>query len=203
MYIQKVYLFLYMDSNIIKQYNDLVYDSRPVSLAEFMSNKYNIVHQQLFDDAITAYLKDNSDVLYNDISEEIAEDIAIKMFKQQNKIIEIKGSEYWMPSSILIITKKFPYKKKRVDLTKYWNLYQKHSDKNYNDIKVSIENIKDSEVFYIDYVNGIAYMRSRLNNIEFEVPFEYLNNETKVADDYTLSNTFTNMLQNHTNTTKI
>lgn len=191
------------DSNIIKQYNDLVYDSRPVSLTEFMSNKYNIVHQQLFDDAITSYLKDNHNVLYNDISEEIAEDIAIKMFKQQNKIIEIKGSEYWMPSSILIITKKFPYKKKRVDLTKYWNLYQEHSDKNYNDIKVSPENMKDSEVFYIDYVNGIAHMRSRLNNVEFEVPFEYLNNETKVADDYTLSNTFTSMLQNRINTAKV
>ena len=33
-------------------YNNLLYESRPVKFKDFIDNKYNIVHQQLYEDAL-------------------------------------------------------------------------------------------------------------------------------------------------------
>ena len=36
----------------ISNYNNMLYDSRPVTLNEYVSDKYNIIHKELFNDAL-------------------------------------------------------------------------------------------------------------------------------------------------------
>ena len=55
----------------ISNYNDMLYDSRPVTLNEYVSDKYNIIHKELFNDALDKYIKYyvskfiNNNFLYN------------------------------------------------------------------------------------------------------------------------------------------
>ena len=41
-----------------KKYNDMLYDTKPVKFSDFISNKYNIVHKQIYENAINSYIKD-------------------------------------------------------------------------------------------------------------------------------------------------
>jgi len=41
-----------------KLYNDMIYDTRPVKLNDFLSNKYNIVHRKLYQDALNKYIEE-------------------------------------------------------------------------------------------------------------------------------------------------
>lgn len=118
----------------------------------------------------------------NNLLEKIRE-YALYLYKLDHKIIEFKNSEYWMPSSILIISKIFPYSKKIVKLHKYWNNIQSLNDLNISDIKLTNYPINDAELLELNYVKGIAKMRSKLDDMEFEVPFGYLNENVSVSDD--------------------
>ena len=41
-----------INSNIINRYDDMLYENRPASLNEFLSNKYNNVHNELYKSAL-------------------------------------------------------------------------------------------------------------------------------------------------------
>ncbi len=116
------------------------------------------------------------------------------LYKKYHKIIEIKNSEYWMPSHARIINKISPYKKITVNLSKYWNMNQSNSESKLSDLKISKENILDSELVEINYVNGKAKIQSRINDITYEVPFKYLDENINISDDMILSNTFVNKI---------
>ena len=58
------------------------------------------------------------------------------------------------------------------------------------------EEINDAEILYLDYVNGKAKVESRLNDIQFEIDFDYINEDTKISDEYSLENNFTNKYYN-------
>lgn len=111
-------------------------------------------------------------------------------------IIEIPDKEYWQPSKCMIITKfisvQSPALKWEVDLTKYWNYYQRKKDKEIENVKLSQENILDSEIIDLNYVKGKAKLYSETLDEEYELDFDYLNGDTnKISDDYLLSkNTF-------------
>ena len=45
------------NSNIITRYDDMLYENRPVSLNEFLSNKLNNVHDELYNSALNKYIK--------------------------------------------------------------------------------------------------------------------------------------------------
>ena len=176
----------------ISEYNEMLYDSGPVSINEYISEKYNIVHNKLYNDALEKYLKSfilkyvNNDFIieWNNIqinSEneyEIIEDISnrkdyiisnvltslelsskilfkiypiiksfleniidletinnfnslyndilpifIKEYKRSHNIIEVKDTEYWMPSEVLIIHNIKPFAKHKYSLKDYWNYY--------------------------------------------------------------------------------
>ena len=116
---------------------------------------------------------------------------ALEEYKGQHKIIEIKNSEYWMPSSICVISTNKPYKKEIVDLSKYWNMNQSMNDISIYDIKNTNENINDSELYEINYITGIAKIRSRSTGLEYETPFKYLDGDINVSEDMTINKTFT------------
>ena len=232
--------------NHISEYNDMLYDSRPVSINEYISDKYNVIHNKLYNDALNKYLDSliskyiNEEFLsecrniFNDINnidniindknyitnilsnlglqnrflyniynlisfnneksdDELLDDIKIlfiKEYKRSHNIIEIKDTEYWMSSKIIIITNKPPYKKSLIDLKPYWNYYQRMNEYDISDLKITNENILDSEVYELDYVKGLASIESKVNDIQYKIPFKYLDENTKVSSKLKLTNTF-------------
>ena len=112
------------------------------------------------------------------------------LYKKYHKIIEIKNSEYWMPSHTRIINKIPPYKKINVDLSKYWNMIQSNNESKLSDLKITKENMLDSELIELNYVNGKAKVQSRTNDTTYEVPFKYLDETVNVSDEMILSNSF-------------
>ena len=178
-------------TNNIHNYNDLIYKSRPVKFDEYMNNKYNKIHNQLYLDALNKFLQDEDILSYKQFNEgegfKSLEDI-----KENTKIIELKNLEFWQPSSILVISKKYPFTQVKYDLEKYWNKFQDKSNKQINNIKLIQDEILDAEIIYLNYISGKATVESRLNDIKFDVDFEYIDNKTKIGDDYSLKDTFTN-----------
>ena len=114
-------------------------------------------------------------------------------FNKNHRILEIKNNEYWQPSSIMTISNVSPYKKNIYDLSKYWNMNQEYSNANIEELKIINENIKDAKLVSINYVNGTAKFVSKINDLDFTVPFKYLNNETIVSDEMKLNNLFRNI----------
>lgn len=112
------------------------------------------------------------------------------LYKKYHKIIEIKNSEYWMPSHTRIINKMPPYKKINIDLSKYWNMIQSNNESKLSDLKITKENMLDSELIELNYVNGKAKVQSRTNDTTYEVPFKYLDETVNVSDEMILSNSF-------------
>lgn len=118
--------------------------------------------------------------------------LVVSYYKKCHRIIEIKNSEYWMPSDIIVFGNSIPYTKTKVSLKKYWNYYQKHDEYDISYLKLKKDNnLLDSEVTYIDYVNGKANMHAKTEALDYNVPFKYLNEDSKISDEITLKNTFT------------
>ena len=158
-----------------------------ICLERNISERYNDIEYKLYSikNDILEHLKDSS---INLISK--YKDIALKQYKKHHKIIEIKNSEYWQPSSIVIISNVRPYRKTIVDLSKYWNMIQSNNDISVYDIKNTNENMQDSELYEINYITGTAKIYSRSNDLKFEVPFKYLDGDINVNDNITINNTF-------------
>jgi len=233
-----------INSFVNKKYNDMLYDTKPVKFSDFISNKYNIVHKQLYNLALSKYIKEwlkvkklleenyiLSEYLENNnghfesmFDEEYQnkkahymhnlsfinkyKDDKIYIDKNQDKfiynvnsyddfignaiIVEIPNKEYWQPSKCLIMTKfisvQSPALKWEVDLSKYWNYYPRKKEKEIENIKLSQENILDSEIIDLNYVKGKAKLYSETLDKEYELDFDYLNGETnKISENYLLS----------------
>lgn len=117
--------------------------------------------------------------------------IFMKYYKKYHRIIELKNVEYWMPSEIIVINNKMPHNKVKIDLKPYWNFYQKHDEYDISYIKIQKENnLTDSEVVNIDYVNGKTTMHARTDDIKYNVPFKYMNENALLGDEVSLKNTF-------------
>ena len=148
-------------------------------------------------DEINKYLKLNKNDIIEYVNEEsinlinLIKNLALVEFKSYHKIIEIKNSEYWMPSTIYVISSVRPFTKEIVNLDKYWNMNQSMQDITVYDIKNTNENISDSELYEINYINGQAKIRSRSADIEYTAPFKYLDGNINVSEEMTLNNTFT------------
>lgn len=142
------------------------------------------------------YLEQHDFSIVNHINNEnsrliqFIKDTAIEQYENHHKIVEIKNDEYWQPSSIISISDVRPYKKETIDLSPYWNMNQGYEDLTVYDVKVTNENINDSELVDINYINGKATIRSRQSDVEYKVPFKYLNGDIDVSDEMTLNNTF-------------
>jgi len=197
-------VYKYIDSEFIYSFYDIFNNSN--NFDELYSNSINtniinslntlgvnikISLKTLYDTTLN-YININNNVNDNIylIFDGIYNDIICKLYKRYHKIIEIKNSEYWMPSSIFIIDKIAPFNKKVIDLSNYWNMIQSNDNSELSDLKITNENMDDSEITEINYVSGKAKLYSRTNDIEYEVPFKYLNENTNVSDEMILSNSF-------------
>ena len=89
-----------MINYVNKKYNDMLYDSKPVKFSDFMSNKYNIVHKKLYEQALNKYIIEWIEIR--------------KVFKNYNEIFNInlmKSEDQKLISSINIDDKKYAFKK--------------------------------------------------------------------------------------------
>lgn len=121
----------------------------------------------------------------------------VESFKKTHKFIEIKADEYFKPSSVLCIGIDFPFERKKYDLSKYWNtITESRNNKDISLLQLDEDTIKYAELIYIDYVKGKCKFKSKLTGEEFWTTFDYINDETKVSDTYSLDGTFTYKFQN-------
>lgn len=168
-------------SNKIKNYNDLIYDTRPVQVSEYLSDKYNIVHKQLFNNAVETYLKTNN--------------IDNGVFYQNNKVIELKNDEYWKPSKLIILSREYEngFTKTVVDLTLYWNTELSFQNKTYKNIKFDNENINDFEITYIDYVKGKATIKSKTTDKEYKIDFDDIDSNMGISDELVMTDSWSQL----------
>lgn len=167
------------------KYNKLEYDSSKTKFSDFVSNKYDNIHKQLYIEALTEYLEKT-----NNANDE---------YINNHKFIEIKNKEYWMPSKVMIKNLNIPFETNTIDLSNYWDKYEyNQKNKEFNSFFLSEDNIKEGfEVIYIDYVNGKVKFRNKNTGLEIWKDLNYINNETKYNDDLlSLKNTFGYKLQN-------
>ena len=171
--------------NIIKKYDDMVYDSRLTKFSELTSDKYNNVHRELYDDALCKYLSENN--------------IDKETFFLENKIIEQKADEYWMPSKVIVMSRTYNngYSKYVIDLAPYWNDTQAYKEYDHTEIKTSNSKYNDNEIIYINYVSGEVTLKSRSTGEIQYVDFKYVDGDTPVSEDYTLDDTFTYIAKNN------
>lgn len=174
-------------------YEDMIMDNYHIGYTK--SGKWlldidpSIDISSVFDDLQLAMNKTNDTLVY------IVTSNMVDRFLQKHKIIENKNSEYWKPSSIIIYSTTYPYSKKSIDLTPWWNLNQKYDNLNLTDIKIIDEQIKDSQIEDIDYVRGKVKIYSKLNDIHYSADFNYVKEDTAVNDDI-MSKTFVNKIKN-------
>lgn len=170
-----------------KRYNDMLSSSRPMKFDEFMNDKYNIVHKQIYDKAIDTLIE--YIVRSEDLYDEYGEPMSPSEFKRRNKCIEIKEDEYWKSPRVMIIRKQYPFKKTVYDLAAFWSYIQAKTNKNIEDIKVN-KDIKDFEITKLDYLRGQATLHSRLYDENQTVDFDYLDEFTQVSDEMVLKSPF-------------
>lgn len=168
--------------NHIKNYNDLMYDNGPVKFNDYILNKYNVIHNELYDTALQKLCK--------------AIHIDYHTIYSQYKLIEIKNTEFYLPSKVILITTTFPFSKKTYDLTPYWPEYV-FNKYTYNDILFDNEKYKNMEIIYIDYVKGTITLQSRQNDIVVKVGFDLIDPDSvKIGEEYSLNNLFSFKITN-------
>lgn len=195
-------------------YKDMIYDSRPVKFSEYMSDKYDNVHRELFKDALEKCIADYVEyckMFKDDIDPRFCFETKEEFYRNVN-ITEVKAAEYWMASSVIWKTKTFPYRtislteagktgrfrkdaaRGQMSLEPWWNNYQKFESKSVSNIDIGGDQTNDFKVIDLNYVRGSAILKSRLTDKEIEVPFEYLDDTVEIDDSMKLNNTFTHML---------
>lgn len=176
-------------------YNKMMYTNGPTKYEDFVSDKYEHVHQMMFNYALKKYFEDNKP---NDEDD----NYDYSQFIKDYEIVELRNKEYHLPSKVIIKSRKFPYhyfnNEKSIDLTNYWSDYEFNEyNKDKSNLLIGDETIKDSELVYIDYVRNIARFRNRIDGKEFETTLDYLNKDVAVnKDEMTLYNTFLELMKN-------
>lgn len=164
----------------------------------FLDSEYNI-EINFIKDIIVVEFNDQDDnnrisSLTNILNESLinsVKDLFKISYNNTHRIVEIKNNEYWESSSIIIYTQILPYKKEKISLEKYWNYYQKHSEKN-ND-NIFNNNIVDGVISDLDFIRGKAKMYSKMNDEYFYIDFDQINEDTEI-DTTLIENTFTNKI---------
>ena len=178
----------------IKKFDDISYPNRPTKYSEFISDKNNIVHRNIYEDALNKLI--STIILLDSLTMKQGDEtvmMSVQYFKKTHKIIEVKPLEFWNSSFVIIISKRAPYTKKLYSLGPYWNWHQAKKQKSINKIKYMDEEIKDWEIIKLDYLKGKATLRSRVMEYEMDVDFDYLDENISVSDDMLLKNTFTSL----------
>ena len=176
----------------------------PRKYTELANDVPNRVHKELYNAAIEKLIDDLDN--YTDVNDVIQKDDNVNWTDLIISIIEMPYTEYWRASDVVITFRYFkrnsndlmvPKLKKftTFDLTPYWgNCYTKDT---YNSSAVKFDkNIpNDTEIVKYDYIRGRAVVRSKLEDIEYDVDFDEINNTDVESEDVRLPfDTFTRLV---------
>ena len=176
----------------------------PRKYTELANDVPNRVHKELYNAAIEKLIDDLDN--YTDVNDVIKKDDKVNWTDLIISIIEMPYTEYWRASDVVITFRYFhksestgqmipKLKKFTFDLTPYWgNCYTKDI---YNSSAVKFDkNIpNDTEIVKYDYIRGRAVVRSKLEDIEYDVDFDEINNTDVESEDVRLPfDTFTRLV---------
>ena len=175
----------------------------PRKYTELANDVPNRVHKELYNAAIEKLIDDLDN--YTDVNDVIKKPDGASWTDLIISIIEMPYTEYWRASDVVITFRYFKrnsndqmvpkLKKFTFDLTPYWgNCYTKDI---YNSSAVKFDkNIpNDTEIVKYDYIRGRAVVRSKLEDIEYDVDFDEINNTDVESEDVRLPfDTFTRLV---------
>ena len=142
-----------------------------LTVNEILNKKYDNVHLQMYNHALSEYFS------YTGINSD------------DYRTVEIPASYYDTPSKVQLIEKTYPYKRKTVDLTPWWETYKFKESTSY--VKLDDMTILTSEVKYRDYVRGIAEIESRMTGVKYKSKLKDIPEDMKdFPDDNSIDKTF-------------
>ena len=185
--------------NIFNKPNALHGPRKYTELANDVPNK---VHKELYNAAIEKLINDLDN--YIDVNEVIKKPNDANWTDLIISMIEVPYTEYWRASDVVITFRYFveingkqvpKLKKFTFDLTPYWgNCYTKDIY-NSSDVKFDKNIPNDTEIVKYDYIRGRAVVRSKLEDIEYDVDFDEINNKDVESEDVKLPfDTFTRLV---------
>ena len=193
-----------MDVSSVNIFNRPTALHGPRKYTELANDVPNRVHKELYNAAIEKLINDLDN--YTDVNDVIKKDKDVNWTDLIISIIEMPYTEYWRASDVVITFRYFhksestgqmipKLKKFTFDLTPYWgNCYTKDI---YNSSAVKFDkNIpNDTEIVKYDYIRGRAVVRSKLEDIEYDVDFDEINNTDVESEDVRLPfDTFTRLV---------
>ena len=193
-----------MDVSSVNIFNRPTALHGPRKYTELANDVPNRVHKELYNAAIEKLIDDLDN--YTDVNDVIKKDKDVNWTDLIISIIEMPYTEYWRASDVVITFRYFhksestgqmipKLKKFTFDLTPYWgNCYTKDI---YNSSAVKFDkNIpNDTEIVKYDYIRGRAVVRSKLEDIEYDVDFDEINNTDVESEDVRLPfDTFTRLV---------
>lgn len=192
-----------MDVSSVNIFNRPTALHGPRKYTELANDVPNRVHKELYNAAIEKLIDDLDN--YTDVNDVIQKDDNVNWTDLIISIIEMPYTEYWRASDVVITFRYFKrnsndqmvpkLKKFTFDLTPYWgNCYTKDT---YNSSAVKFDkNIpNDTEIVKYDYIRGRAVVRSKLEDIEYDVDFDEINNTDVESEDVRLPfDTFTRLV---------
>ena len=193
-----------MDVSSVNIFNRPTALHGPRKYTELANDVPNRVHKELYNAAIEKLINDLDK--YTDVNDVIKKDNDVNWTDLIISIIEMPYTEYWRASDVVITFRYFhksestgqmipKLKKFTFDLTPYWgNCYTKDI---YNSSAVKFDkNIpNDTEIVKYDYIRGRAVVRSKLEDIEYDVDFDEINNTDVESEDVRLPfDTFTRLV---------
>ena len=196
--------YLNMDVSSVNIFNRPTALHGPRKYTELANDVPNRVHKELYNAAIEKLIDDLDN--YTDVNDVIKKDKDVNWTDLIISIIEMPYTEYWRASDVVITFRYFSksettgqmipkLKKFTFDLTPYWgNCYTKDI---YNSSAVKFDkNIpNDTEIVKYDYIRGRAVVRSKLEDIEYDVDFDEINNTDVESEDVRLPfDTFTRLV---------
>ena len=176
------------------KYDDLIYYNTICSVEDYVNSKLDNIHAKLFDDALNSWFIENKQNIEDN---EIGHYENIDDLLNDFSICENKGEEFFNPSNLSLMQKKTPHTILKVNLSKWWNNIQDKIlvKKNLNDKLIDEEAKTYAEVVYIDYVNHRTKIRNRMTDEEYWIDNNYVTPDMKLSEEFTLSNTFGEMLK--------
>ena len=115
-------------SNIIDdkrlKYNDLDYTASKVKVGDYVSNKMDKIHKELYESALNKYISYICEQNGTNVDE----------YKNSHRFVEIRANNYWEPSVIYVkdinppTIGTTPFTIDKVNLSPWWNDYQYIND---------------------------------------------------------------------------
>lgn len=164
----------YILSKGIHKYNNLMTSDGMLSdINSVVEEKNEYIHKEAYEYAKKKFIEANEK--YKDY-----------------KFIEIRNIDWRVPSKCIVVEKKWPFTKKRIDLSKYWpKQYVNKDNETWTNLKINDDDIiYNYEIVYIDYVKGKVKVRSKLTQDEQWINFTEISKDIEVSDEISMQDTF-------------